>query len=827
MFVAGSLRLIFRLATVAALLAVAEAGPCRMPGSLAVGNPALDRRPVDLPARAATPRLQNFARTPLYFEPNQGQTDAQVQYLARGPGYTVFLTATEAVLMASPVAKADNLTRTDEPSQRPTSASQASVVRIQLIGGNPAAQAQGLDRLPGIANYFLGNDPSQWRTHIPTYARVEYQEVYPGIGLVYYGNPRHLEYDFVVGPGADPSQIRLRFAGAQSVRVGAGGELVAEAGEHVLLQGKPIVYQNVAGERREIAVGFVVQGQEVSFALGSYDRGHALVVDPVLSYSTYLGGSGSDDGRGIAVDAAGNAYVTGYVTSPDFPTVNALQPTAGGYVAKLSADGSALVYCTYLGGSSQDVGGKIAVDTAGNAYVIGTTFSADFPTVNALQPYFGGGDGDAFVAKLTADGSALVYSTYLGGSGRERGNCITVDAAGNAYVTGATNSADFPTSNPLQPVLGNLFFNAFVAKLTADGSALVYSTYLGGSSGTDRAFGIAVDAAGNAYVSGLASSPDFPRTTHIGPPGGGFVAKLEPTGSSLVYSTTIGGAGAHGIAVDGAGSAYVVGGAGSGFPTVNALQPAPGGPNGNAFVAKLTADGSALIYSTYLGGSGGDVGAGIAVDAAGNAYVTGSASSTDFPTANPFQSSLHGVQNAFVAKLTADGSALVYSTYLGGSGGEAGSAIAVDTTGNAYVTGLTASSDFPTANPLQPGLRGMQNAFVAKIGTVVTPGPAVQFQVSAPARVASNTPFDVTVTALDANGLTAIGYLGTTTFRTTDTDPGVILPPDHTFTAADQGVHTFAGGCTLITPGNQTLTATDTTNATITGNATFTVNPGP
>jgi hypothetical protein len=458
-----------------------------MPGSITGGRPPAILPLVDLSTHGPTPRLQNFSRTTLYFEANQGQTDPQVQYLARGPGYTVFLTATEAVLMANPVGQAADLPTADEAGQRSAPQPKAAVVRMQLIDSNPAAQARGADLLPGIVNYFLGNDASKWRTHIPTYARVQYQDIYPGVSLVYYGNPQQLEYDFVVGPGTDPSQIRLRFAGAQRVRIGAGGDLVVQAGDQVLLQGKPIAYQNVAGERREVAAGFVVHGQEVTFALGSYDRCQPLVVDPVLSYSTYLGGSGTDSGNAIAVDAAGNAYIVGFTTSPDFPTANPLQPFltppySNAFVAKLTADGSALVYSTFLGGSGDSVLGQgdngtgIAVDTAGNAYVAGITSSANFPTVNALQPRYGGGNGDAFVAKLTADGSALVYSTYLGGSGIERCNTIAVDGAGNAYVTGETGSPDFPTANALQPTLNSVLNNAFVAKLTADGSALVYST---------------------------------------------------------------------------------------------------------------------------------------------------------------------------------------------------------------------------------------------------------------------------------------------------------------------------------------------------------------
>ena len=742
MLLSGWLGTAFRLAAAVALVAFSEAAPTLVPGSAAGENRSANRPLLGSLALGATPRPQNFARAPLCFEANQGQTDAQVKYLARGPGYTVFLTATEAVLALRPVGQIAHLPRAGGADKRPASQLQPAVVRLQLIDSNPVAVARGADPLPGIVNYFRGNDPSKWRTHVPIYARVQYQDVYPGIDLVYYGNPQQLEYDLVVGPGADPSQIRLRFAGAQRVSLNADGDLLVQAGDQVLLQSKPVAYQQLPGERREVAAGFVLQGQEVSFALGSFDRSRPLVVDPVLSYSTYLGGSSSDSGNAIAVDAAGNAYVTGYTTSPDFPTANALQPNLGGqrttnaFVAKLTADGSALVYATYLGGSGGDTGSGIAVDATGNVYVTGTTGSVDFPTANALQPHYGGGDGDAFVAKLATDGSALLYYTYLGGSGTERGNGLGVDAAGNAYVTGATQSPDFPIANALQSVLrssGN--YNAFVAKLSADGTALVYSTYLGGSN-LDRGLGIAVDGAGNAYVTGLALSLDFPTVKALqpacgGPNGNAFVAVFNADGSALVYATYLGGSGpdgdsGNGIAGDAAGNAYVTGFTTSAdFPTVKAVQPKLGGRGArNAFVAKLSSDGSALVYATYLGGGttylggrSGDTGSGIAVDAAGNAYVTGKVSTIDFPTANPLQHSLGSADgNAFVAELSADGQALVYATYLGGSGSDSGNGIAVDAAGNAYVTGYTWSPNFPTTQPFQPTLGSPNgNAFVARI----------------------------------------------------------------------------------------------------------------
>ena len=516
-----------------------------------------------------------------------------------------------------------------------------------------------------------------------------------------------------------------------------------QGGEDEVRLHKPVVYQTAVNQGAEGSARHFVDGHyvlkgdnRVSFEVASYDPGKTLVIDPVLVYSTYLGG---DAGSGIAVDPSGNAYVTGSTSSSNFPTANPFQAVYGGftdaYVAKLNPDGSALVYSTYLGGRDSDYGYGIAVDSAGNAYVTGYTESTDFPTAHALQD-FRAGELDAFVAKLTPDGSALVYSTYLGGYGgmfeQSYGYGIAVDASGNAYVTGQTGSPSFPTASPLQAVFGG-YLDAFVAKLNPTGSALVYSTYLGGSD-YDNGYGIAVDSAGNAYVTGGTVSTDFPTANPLQAVLGGgqdvFVAKLNPTGSALVYSTYLGGSDfdrGFGIAADSSGNAYVTGQTNSvDFPTANALQPVYGGGpafdpiemGGDVFVAKLNPTGSALAYSTYLGGSNGDEGYGIAVDSAGNAYVTGVTLSTDFPTASPLQAVLWGPNDSFVAKLNPTGSALAYSTYLGGSGSESGSGIAVDSTGNAYVTGGTASTNFPTANPLQ-AVYG--HTYVAKIGAGVSP----------------------------------------------------------------------------------------------------------
>jgi hypothetical protein len=633
---------------------------------------------------------------------------------------------------------------TTGPTIEPTT---GGVLRMKLLHANPAAKVTGTDELPGTSSYFIGNDPKKWRSNVPTYAKVKYEGIYSGIDLVYYGNQRQLEYDFVVAPGADPSRIRFKFRGAGTLRIDDRGDLLLEAeGDEIRLQ-KPQVYQETSGTRKAVEGHYRMAGANtISFRVADYDRSRPLIIDPVLVYSTYLGGTSTDIGIGIAVDSSGNAYLTGETTSTNFPTVNALQSSCGGgcangsnaFVAKINASGSALIYSTYLGGSVGDQGVGVAVDSSDNAYVTGYTQSSDFPTVNALQSSIGSGRvADAFVAKINASGSALIYSTYLGGSGSDVGSAIAVDSSGNAYVTGATYSSNFPTVNALQSMNGGNGGegNAFVAKINASGSALIYSTYLGGSgngggnTAGDLGTGIAVDSSGNAYVIGFASSSNFPTVNALQSIYGGgtydaFVAKINASGSALIYSTYLGGSqsdGGDGIVVDSSDNAYVTGFTQStDFPTVNPIQANLRG-GGNAFIAKINASGSALIYSTYLGGSGGnDVGVGIAVDSSGNGYVTGGTNSTDFPTVNPIQTSISGVSDAFVAKINASGSALVYSTYLGGSGSDNGSGIAVDSAGNAYITGTTTSTNFPTMNPLQPANAGGEDAFVVKIASVST-----------------------------------------------------------------------------------------------------------
>ena len=692
------------------------------------------------PEAAKKTRLQErYGKLPLSFEGNQGQTDRRVNFISRGSGYSLFLTPTEAVLR---LRIADRRSRNElkkglAAGSRTPSNPKSSVLRMKFVGANPSPQVLGVDELPGKSNYFIGNDPAKWQANVPNYARVKYEGVYPGVDLVYYGNQRQLEYDFVVAPGADPTAIKLALEGVRKMRVDARGDLVLRTTAGDVRWQQPIIYQEIDGVRRDVSAAYELKARrQVGFRVGAYDQSRPLIIDPVLVYSTYLGGNRIDEGLGIAVDAAGSAYVTGYTNSMNFPTTPGAfhttpTDTFDAFVVKLDATGSSLAYSTYLGGSVDffhnfDVGFSIAVDGAGSAYVAGRTDSPDFPTtLGAFQTTSAGG----FVTKLNATGSALVYSTYLGGgSMNEYPQSIALDGSGSAYVAGLTDSPGFPTTfGAFQTTFAGAS-DAFVTKLDATGSTLIYSTYLGGSN-FDIAYAIDVDISGGAYVTGFTNSTDFPTTfgayqTTNADGFGVFVAKVSVTGSALAYSTYLGGNSfdiGYGITVDGSGSAYVTGATFStDFPTtLGAFQTINGGTP-DAFITKLNPTGSVLVYSTYLGGSSDERSYSIAVDAADNAYVTGFTYSTDFPvTSGTIQTTLKGFSDAFVTKLNPTGSALAYSTYLGGTGDlEFGYGIAVDSAGSAYVTGRTISTDFPTTSgAIQTTYGGGDDeGFVTKIG---------------------------------------------------------------------------------------------------------------
>jgi hypothetical protein len=680
--------------------------------------------------------LEAYGKLPLAFEPNRGQAGAGVRFLARGSGYGLALTRTGAILaLQKPVRPSPSRTNS---RGRDTGRGRAAALGLRFVGANEGVRLVAGRPLPGKVNYLLGNDSSKWLTGIDTFGEVRYRGLYPGVDARFYGRQGRLEYDLVVAPGADPARIGLALRGARTLRLNPYGGLLVRLPDGILVQGRPQIYQTIAGRKEPVAGGYVLRGRDrFGFRLGAYDKRRPLVIDPVLAYSSYLGGSDFDNGTGIAVDAAGAAYVTGETASMDFPTTPGAFDTSpnGGsdaFVAKVAPSGASLAYSTYLGGG-RDIGDRgfgIAVDAAGSAYVTGITFSADFPTTPGAFDTFLDGDNDGFVAKLAPSGASLVYSTYLGGSTFERSSGIAVDAGGSAYVAGGTGSADFPTTpGALDTSLGG-GNDAFVAKLAASGASLDYSTYLGGSD-LDDGSGIAVDAAGAAYVTGTTFSADFPTTpgafdASLGGFEDAYATKLAASGASLVYSTYLGGSegdDASSIAVDAAGSAYVTGDTDSAdFPTTpDALDTSLDGFS-DAFAAKLSASGASLLYSTYLGGSDSDDGFGIAVDAAGSAYVTGITFSADFPTTSgALDTSLGGFSDAFVAKVAASGGSLLYSTYLGGSKFDQGLGIAVDAAGSAYVTGITVSADFPTTSgAFDTSYNGGDEAFVAKLTAAAT-----------------------------------------------------------------------------------------------------------
>ncbi|MFZ4790144.1 MAG: SBBP repeat-containing protein [Candidatus Competibacteraceae bacterium] len=722
-----------------------------------------------------------YGKLPLIFEANRGQTDAQVRFLSRGPGYTLFLTPNEAVF---------NLRAPSSLADTKSAAVKSSALRMSLVDANPQPEINGLDPLPSRINYYRGQDPQQWQIGVATYGKVQLQGVYSGIDLIYYGNQRQLEYDFVVAPGADPGQIRVKFAGlneAVQATLADNGDLLLKMAVGELRWHKPVVYQDIAGRRQPVDGQFVLRSApesasdiqaenkiaEIGFAIAAYDRSQPLVIDPVLAYSTFLGGMVDDYATGIAVDKLGFTYVTGATASANFPgSVRDLSYTKMDiFISRFNKN--FVLECSSLisgTGDKDDIASAITLDFLNygttTLYITGTTASTTFPMGG--PPAVVNGSTDAFVVSIKPNkpGDCLLLSTtLLGGSKDEGGTDITVDAAGNIYVTGYTNStysstnpnANFPTTNPYQPLLAG-GFDAFVTKYSPPPPApaawsRLYSTYFGGTK-DDKGAGIAVDTIGNIYITGSTASTNMNTSgaayQTLSGSTDAFVAKFNPAGgnASLVYSTYLGGIGADsgaGITVDSAYYAYVTGTASTNFPVTSGAFGTAYGGNGDAFVTKIHPTGSALEYSTYLGGENSDSGARIilannSVNSENYVYVTGATASTKFPaTAGAFDKTLGGTRDAFVAQINMDaiGSAqLAYATYLGGNNNiDSGAAIAIDPPGRyvtfddgfnnlhhiygVYVTGLTSASDFPvTPGTHDNTINGSsKDAFVTKLGT--------------------------------------------------------------------------------------------------------------
>ncbi len=664
-----------------------------------------------VPGCFSQPSLANTAPTvskerQVVFERNDGQTDARARFVARARGYRVFVTPDSlAIGLATPSGQ--------------------HAVRLAFGGASTSATVHGERPLAGRVNYLRGSDPKAFVTGVPTFDGVRISGVYPGIDAVVYGRDGDVEYDFVVSPGADASAIRLELSGIDRPTIDANGDLVLSTPAGELRQRRPVAYETTGDVRTPVASRFRVSGDRiVTFEVTRRDPSSTLVIDPVLSYSAYVAGGGDESGAGITIDASGSAYLAGGSSSLDFPTTAGTisQTNAGstdGFVAKLTPDGSGYAFSTYVGGIADEGIARAVVDAAGNIYICGGTASTDFPTTaGAFDTTFSGGSFDGFVAKLAPGAASIVYSSYLGGSGDDGAASIAIDSGGNAYVTGGSTSSNYPTT-PGAFDTSNISLvglpDAIVTKINPTGTALVYSTYLGAAFNLEAGAAIAVDSSGFAYVGG-ATNGGFPTkagsfdTSFNGGSFDGFISKVNTTGTDLVYSTYLGGSDedyVFSLAIDGSGNAYATGFTPStNFPVLNAFQPAIGG-GFDAYVTKLNTAGSALVYSSYLGGTGNEgltsaggtelqIAGGIAVDGSGNAYLTGFTDSTDFPVVAAWQPARAGGFDAFVVKVNAAGSAKVYASYLGGALEERGLGIAVDGAGDAYVTGFTVSTNFPT-----------------------------------------------------------------------------------------------------------------------------------
>ncbi len=706
---------------------------------------------------------QQLGKTPVEFEENRGQFDKNVRFMARAAGSTIFLTADEIVYVlpmeSSPKSKVQSPKLKDfRANDQDKTPRLAFALRMKLVGANADSTFAGEETVEHRTNYFKGSDAANWQTDVPNHSRVRYENVYDGVGMVWHGRENsETQYDFVVAPNADAGQISLEFDGADSLEIDADGNLLIHTPAGIVKQNKPFSYQETDGVKQEIESGFILSEpsavadgsnrQTVKFALGSYDRTKPLTIDPTvnlsrLAYSTLLGGAGSETGRSIAVDSSGNAYITGQTLSPEYPTTSGTYDTTHNestdvFVSKLNAAGSGLIYSTFIGGNNSDGGTSIAIDAAGNAYLTGVT-GTDYPTTAGAFDTTSNGGNDVFLTKLNAAGSGLIYSTYIGGSGNDVSTGITIDSTGNAYLTGYTDDTgspitDYPTTGGAFDTTHNGDIDVFATKLNAGGSALIYSTYIGGS-GVDLGNDIAIDAAGNAYLTGETpdAATDFPTTggafdtTHNGDTDV-FVTKLNAGGTALIYSTFIGGSGfdqVTGIAIDATNNAYLTGGtfdAPTDYPTTAGAFDTTHDGFEDVFVTKLNAGGSALIYSTFIGGNLFDHGNGIAIDSSGNAYLTGYTSNSDtiYPTtAGAYDTTHNGSDDVFVTKLNATGSALVYSTFIGGSGTDSGLGIATDSAGNVYLVGDTNDdlTDYPTTGgAFDTTHNGFEDVFVTKL----------------------------------------------------------------------------------------------------------------
>jgi pimeloyl-ACP methyl ester carboxylesterase len=734
---------------------------------------------------AAHPRAglaRALGQSSLYFIENHGQVAGPVRYYLLGRDRKLFVGDDSLTIVLEPNASINR-----HASARSSEINQdAFALRLEFVGARSNALLRDEGTKGPIVNLLTGGR-EHWRTGLPSYSRLVYKELWPGIDLALIGDTQSIKYEFRVKPGANPDQIRLRYRGGDALRLEPSGDLAVETPLGTLRDQRPFSFQESDGPRVEVKTQYALIASEAEtfgFDLASYDCTKPLVIDPaVFVYASYLGGAGEDRGTAIAVDASGAAYITGNTTSSEasFPTGAGFGSLPGAdttydsgldaFVAKVQPSGTSLQYVTYIGGNGNDVASGIAVDSAGSAYVTGYTNSGtQFPVAGGLTQSYNGGTNDVFVLKLSSSGTALVYSGFIGGAGDDREPAIALDDSRNVYITGLTYSDEttFPTGNGFGSLPGadqtyNGGADAFVVKVSPDGSRMLYASYIGGNS-FDNGYAIGVDAAGNAYVGGNTASREdtFPNGNGVGTipgpnttfAGGGFdafVVKLNAAGTTFSYVAFVGGAEedryAPGLAVNRQGSVWITGRTASAedtFPTGHGFDNIPGFDrtyNGgwDGFVVKINASGTAFDYATYIGGSGNDeIGQAIAVDGGGNAYVTGLTNSTEstFPGGDGFGSIPGpdttyngGPHDTFVVKVNAAGTGLAYATYIGGAGGgsydELGTGIAVTASGDAYVTGYTTSADgFPGGTGFgslpsfdQSYNDGSADAFIVKISS--------------------------------------------------------------------------------------------------------------
>jgi len=654
-------------------------------------------------AGAASP----FGELPLLFVENRGQLDRRVRFVVPGSEKTVYF-ASDGIT----IALQDGEGR--------------YAVKIDFVGANPKTTLRGEEREPAVFSYFRGK-PDEWATGCATYSSLVYEDLWPGIDLVYRGEPGSLKYEFLVDPGADPRRIRLAVRGASSLERGERGELVARTPAGPLVDGAPVAFQIERDARTEVPAAYALEdGGIFGFDLGAYDRSRPLVIDPdMVVYSGFLGGAGDDIGHAIVVDETGATYVTGETASGNFPVEVGPDPTFHGsrdaFVAKVWPSGATLAYAGYLGGTGNDRGWGIAIDGEGAAYVVGNTTSSGFPIVGGLDPTFNGGGADAFLTKVSPNGVSLVYSGFLGGASDETAYAIAVDDSGAAYVTGSTRSWDFPVVvGPGLSYSSN--HDVFILKVDPPGESLVYSGLLGGTL-EEYGYAITVDASGAAYVAGTTKSTTFP--TVVGPdltPNGdrdAFVLKVAPSGASLEFSGFLGGSNAdegRGIALDDEGAIFVAGETNStNFPTLVGPDTSHNGGGSDGFITKIAASGESLLYSGYIGGSSGDWANAVGVDGAGTAYVTGATASGDFPYVfGPDSSYNGGASDIFVMKISSDGTTRLYSGFFGAEGLDEATGIAVGVAGDVYLTGVTNSQQFPVVTGPETAPSGVYDAFVVR-----------------------------------------------------------------------------------------------------------------